>query len=181
MINIIGNKNLFAIEFEITEFEKFFFAHSRIWINNCYIGNYGDDCPIYGVYHYLNYLNSHICDFQTNQFAGMQSDMIYKTMVPYSSKEDYFSLSNTQKDNLSNYDKYIAGFNEAYDDFVIRCFIEEKQVCFLWKLQALSNKKQYPNYDDVVKLQKIQLNDFDTVVKKFEEKLVEFGVIKSTQ
>lgn len=75
MSKIIGNKNHFAVELELSkEKNDFHNAKSRIWIRNQYLGDYENESPIYGVYQYLNYLVSNSNKFVTLEFKGMRKD-----------------------------------------------------------------------------------------------------------
>lgn len=183
MDKIIGNKGVFAIEFVFSkEKDGFHNAQSRIWLQNKFIGDFENESPIYGVYHFLNYLVSNSNKFTTNEFKGKSKEVIYKTMLPYENKEDYFNLPSNIKDGLSSYDRFIGGFNEAYDEFVNRIYVEDDKVCFIWKLYPSDYsiaKNKYLEYDRGIHFCKVEISEVKSVLDKFKEVLITEGVLKS--
>jgi hypothetical protein len=181
MGKIIGNKEAFGIEYEFTDHSEFHNAKTRIWCRNSYMGNFEDDSPVYGVYHYLNYFITNKDKFITNEFKGKAKEEIYKMLIPYNTKEEYWKLPENVVGKLSDYDKYSAGFNEAYDEFTIRMFIEDDMVCFLWKIEpseySLSIKK-YLDYKRDLYYHHVPFEKVKNVVEEFKSDLIKEGALK---
>lgn len=178
-MNIIGNKNSFAIEYHFTDDSAFHNAKTRIWIGDIYLGHYENDSPIYGIYNYFNYLVNNLDKFVTNEFKDKRKEEIYRTMIPYESKEEYFELPNEIKIALDNYDRFIVSLNEAYYEFAMRCYIEDDNVCFVWKLLAKGQSliEDYPNYREGINFFKVPFNELKSVVNEFKKCLEKEGIL----
>lgn len=180
MLKIIGNKKEFAVEFEFTDKGDFHNAKSRIWIGNQYVGDYENESPIYNVFHYLNFLVSNPNQFLTREFVGMNKEDVYKIMIPYETKDDYFKLTDEIKNRLSEYDRFIGVFNEAYYEFIIRIYIEDNQICFLWKINPNEysiSENNYQGYNRSIHFHKVPLTIVKAVIEEFKKELIKEGVL----
>lgn len=123
----IGEKSRFAIEYEfLTYNNKRLFEKNLIWIKNQYVGNYNDE-NILGV-------------FGGSIFNDLRRKQELPTELKGKSYEEIYEfLFNTED---SKYDKFMALYGAAFDDFFVYNFILDNEFCFLWKL---ANELNFPS------------------------------------
>jgi hypothetical protein len=156
---IVGNKNRFAIEFEIcNEWGKMQDGKIILFINNFQVGSYDD----------INYL-SIPCE---ELLSVLDSENRYYPEFKNKKISEIVKIFNT-----SDEDRYysVIHLGESFDDFIIRAYkVDSHKICFLWKL--LKNPFfQYPKYDYRSKSFELDISEVLSVVQQFKEVIAPYN------
>jgi hypothetical protein len=173
MRNLIGDKSIFAIEYKLRDNTIFLNGQFRIWIKKVFIGDFYNISPLSGSNFYLNNLLKNKTEFRTDEFLYLDNKDILSIMIP-DSKLLNKRKKNINLDELIKYDKFIFSFNESFDNFIIRSYIEKENICFLWYLPIQEYpylSKIYKGYKEQLYLEKIPLDYFENIWKEFNEKV----------
>lgn len=119
-MELIGNKENFAIEFEIINSSQMM-GYARIWLNGSYITTIYDYC----YFHYLNNFFDQICSSAAIE-PYFKGNSIPKT---------FFSLRNKlddEEDSKKSF-KYRVGGSSFGDEFLIFSYLESNTINIFWK------------------------------------------------
>lgn len=150
---LIGHKNTFAIEVELTSSRL---AKTRLWINNIQLGAFEDEIILGSL---LGDLNQLISD-NSNRY-NLNQDLKEKKKIELFT----FLLSSTSEEA----DKSIFG-GAGFDDFDIRVVFDNDKPLFMWKLidspffkyKNLEHHKLYYGYASIEDIKKA----YETLLKK---------------
>lgn len=150
MINIVGDKETFAVEFEILKLGNGFDSHLRIWINNTSLGDFSE--TTYFV-HLLGCINS-ICRKPKNlwfeEFNGLScNDIFYKIIPCYNNPESFFNLSQGEMDALVKYDRFLFNWGDAFNDWYLKVVVNEDICKFLWVHTPLGDEDSFAVRNDI--------------------------------
>jgi Immunity protein 42 len=157
---IIGDKNRFAIEFEICNlWGKMQDGKIILFINNSQIGSYDDNVylniPCEGL---LSIIDSG--NILYPEFRNKKPSVVMKI----------FNTSFEEK-----YDSCLLHFGESFDDFLFRAYkVNPDKICFLWKL-AKNHFFEYPKCDFRSKSFELDISEVRFVVEQFREMIAPYN------
>jgi hypothetical protein len=136
-MKLIGDKSVFAIEYEVVLERPMLLANSCLWIQGKFLGNYEDSGLLFTVWNVLISLIAKNGNFFEKEFVGKRPDEVLLLMIPnlFQPEKDLFS---EERQRLIKYDKYICSFAENYDPFISRVYAIDGWYYFVWKLHAES-------------------------------------------
>ncbi|UUF15513.1 MULTISPECIES: hypothetical protein [Flavobacterium] len=158
-MNIAGDKNIFAVEYEIINFENLM-GFSKIWLGGNSIGTIED--LIYMDGYLLNGLREISNSKTISDFIIEDQNLLFDLLVE--------KLENETDDNTY---KYLISFGTFCDDFIIFSFLNNNQIHVLWKL--LSNKTIFTdlnNQSKKVNYFKIKKDLYDKRLKEIETEIL---------
>jgi hypothetical protein len=129
---LIGSKEVFAIEYEITQLGKHgtLFGKVVLWLNGLYLGHYDEEII-------MNNFNNMLLDFilppgNVENYANLEELIISRDLQLFSEKENGW---------------FIKCFSESFDDFLIAMVDDPDKVVFWWKLERkhLGRHAGYPH------------------------------------
>jgi hypothetical protein len=134
---IIGDKEIFAIDYSVTNFKSPIIGNVQIWINNIPIGYFNDEV-------YLHYILTSLKNI-------LEKDVKVNFDLAQKSDEKIFNIllqkSVAEEDKVIIYDKFIVQFGESFDDFIIRVINIGGGYKFLWKLVDEPCLNEYLGYN----------------------------------
>lgn len=167
---IIGNKINFAIEINVTEKTPSIKGRSRIWLESEPIGNFES---IEALYPLINSLhvdrrwieNKSIPEINYDYFKDKQD--LFNYLLDFSSFKDMFQkLVRGESDVIKSFDRIAFSASENFDNYIIRRFISDGNVIFVWRAAPLTMVSE-------IKVSKISVNSFCSTVNELE-KLTDF-------
>jgi hypothetical protein len=117
MVECIGNKNTFAIEFEVEIFEPYCLGKILIWISNNSIGTWHDTAMLGVVLNELHELKNNPDKYRFIEFEGL-------------TKEDIFELVKGD----SNFEGFHLHLGDTFDDFSMTANFKDSGLEFIWQL-----------------------------------------------
>lgn len=172
----IGEKDFFRIEYELIDKNDFYNAKVLLWIKGNPLGDIENPSPIYGVYVNLKYIIEHKAELSTNLFIDKTPAQIYSRLFPCDSFEEEEKLPVERQEELLFFDRFRFDFNQSFDIYLIRIYIENENVCFLWKLFE-KYIKDFPEYNSELNLVKIPIEKLETVFLDFQKDLASLNII----
>jgi hypothetical protein len=169
-MNLIGNKNTFALEYEFLKNSPMDDFFSRFWIKGQILGDIKNPSPFDSIYIELKQIINDKLELSTQEFSGLQPKEIYMKFFPCKTYEEEMELPEDAQEKLQEYDKYRFDFNQSYDIYVIRIYIEKEDVCFVWKLVEHAIER-FPEYGSEVKFATAPWNEIKNVFLEFEKDL----------
>ncbi|MEO8147742.1 MAG: hypothetical protein ABI723_08910 [Bacteroidia bacterium] len=160
-MRLIGDKNKFAIEFEIKEPYGFFNSVIFIWINNQYIGDNRKfdgsliTWPISYTWRPLFLISKHLEDFYEPEFLSLD----YKNIADVLMEEKEFSRE-------FYIDKYKFFTSGGFDIFSCRYFKISDELKFIWRLYGDYKLSEDPDYGHEYKYGTV---DFGCFLKVFND------------
>lgn len=151
---LVGNKNRFAVEFEITNhYGDWNDGKIALFINNLQIGYFGD-------IDYLNFLYDAID-------RVLKLNNIFFPEFKNKKASEVMKIFNSSKDG--KYDSSLIFAGEAFDDFLLRAYkTDSDRIWFLWKLV----KKPFFNYkfpDHTSKYFELDISEVRLVIDEYKE------------
>ncbi|QCK14193.1 Imm42 family immunity protein [Mangrovivirga cuniculi] len=149
---VIGNPNSFAIKSEVTKNTNFTFGKVELILDNFKIGYYDEEVIIGSFIHQLNKLK--FLPVLQLKFENDLEGLINKVYQNEDGEYDYTMLSLT----------------ESFDDFLIRAFRVEDEICIIWQLYE-DPFHNYPNQGEMSKLhlKKVKLDEFLNFIDEFSD------------
>src|SRR5689334_1605285 len=133
MKRIKGNKESFAIEWEVTIEIPYLMGHVCLWIDGIPVGAFEDESLLLCVKALIKEYVISLSQRERENFEFTQM-----------SKEDVFVQ--IYDENLDNdYEKYWFHLGEPFDDFYLLAFTAGDEIHFVWKLRD-EPFYNYPNY-----------------------------------
>jgi hypothetical protein len=177
---IIGDKNVFAFQYEVESEHPIVMVKNCLWIQGIFLGNYEDSGTISAVLRRLLALIKREGNFYEDEFVGKSPEEIMLIMIPnfYNPEKKFGDFTDEEQDSLMKYDKYIYGFGENYDNFVIRIYAIDGVYHFLWQLRPHAwqevEVKCYQGYSRDLQHATVALTDlekvFNEIKKRFPDK-----------
>lgn len=156
---IIGDKNRFAIEFEICNlWGKMQDGKIVIFINNSQVGSYEDNVymniPCRVLLDVLDSENRYYPEFSNQKLSEIVK--IFNTSV----EDKYYCLLH---------------LGESFDDFLVRAYKgDPDKICFLWKLLKKPFFK-YPVHDYRSQYFELDISEVRLVVEQFKEIIASYN------
>ncbi len=134
MITIVGNKEIFAVEFDGLELTPGFNCYVKIWINNVEIGDFTEISYFSSVLHSLsNIIYQTYSRLWVEELDGLSCKDIFYTITPcYNDPESFFDLSESEMDALIKYDRFLFNWGDAFNDWYLKVVVNEDICKFLW-------------------------------------------------
>ena len=146
---IVGNKLIFAFEFELIDIQKHT-GNIVIWMNNKPIGFKKEEISLSGIIFQIK--NKIKCDIRFPELKNLNIHELNRFFLDSKNfKLDYTLLS----------------LGESFDDFLIRCFIIEDSIYFFSKMFS-DFIYEYEKPDFSINYLKISLEDFKKINNEFE-------------
>ncbi len=159
---LFGQREVFAIELQLTSPARLVMGHCCLWIGGKQFGTYEDDAVVYPFLDALQgviQVRDSLWDSQFNELSAYELFEILKNNSDPSFSQDFYGFIGTNFDDLINYHLY---HNDKY--------------IFLWELAATS----FYTYEGLVAGQFqsgfVDAHYFETVVAEFNEYLNPFWV-----
>ena len=154
MSNLIGEKDKFAIEYDLTKSEPYIMGNMCVWVNNDYIGYFNEEIIISTAQYALNHLLQRLTQLENPLFNNQ------------SQKEIYEILSSDEIDN----GQYILTMGESFDDFIVYVIRKGNDMLFMWQLCDMPFYN-YTNYDKNLKYKSISIDYFIKCIREFNRQL----------
>lgn len=148
--NIIGNKNIFAIEYEIESTLPNIMGKACIWIDGNYIGAYDDSHILTGTLYHLERISP--TSVNGEQFNGMNSENVYEVIKNHK-------------------DGYFLNLGESFDDFSVIVYFSEGKFNFIWELLD-APFYNYPGYPEGLLSSRVSESYYTEVLKKLKKELM---------
>ena len=151
---LIGDRNEFAIEYQVNKNNGHLFGHICIWIGNIKIGYYEDEVLLLVTKGALDRLLENIGEMDRRDLAGKKKEDLFKQIY---SMEDANGI-------------YLISPGESFDDFSFFAFSHEDTLYFCWKL----NEVPFFDYDDYpqdIQLKAVPISVFKNVLQQWTEQL----------
>jgi hypothetical protein len=153
MRKVIGNKKLFAIEYEIQPGVSHVMGNVRLWLEGVYIGAIED----------VNILSAILCQLEVPRpeihencgFVDKDADDVYELVYV--------------NDVLENA-RHSFTPGEAFDDFSIVVFSCDGYFYFVWKLED-NAYFSYPDYPEGVQSGRVSISEYYETVSEFSKVL----------
>lgn len=179
---VIGDKNIFAFEYEIESEEPILMIRNALWVRGNFLGNYEDSGTLSAVYKGLSRLISKDGNFYEEEFLNKSPEEIMLIMIPNLNEPEkkFWDFSKEEQERLVKYDKYLFSFGENYDSFVIRIYAVNGMYHFIWQLQPEkwmeSEVKCYQGYDRSVQHGIVSLQNLESVFNELQKTFPEGNV-----
>lgn len=148
MKRIVGNKENFAIESEITTTKPYLMGKLCLWIGGIQVGTFDDEVMLLTIKASLTNLLEELDEIKKHEFVGMKD-------------EDVFNL--IYDDEFDN-GPYLLHLGESFDDFSFFAFATEDEIHFFWQLHD-KPYFSYPNYPEGIIHKKVKINEVAEVVQ----------------
>jgi len=146
---ILGNKELFAVEYEVDKVQPHLQGKIRLWLGACYVGAYEDVEMLLVVLSQLERVKSDKLNGEA--YRNLNFELAYEKI-----KE--------------NDGKFFLSLGESFDDFSIVIYFLDGAFTVVWEL--LDNPFfTYPNYPQGLQLVKIPEESFTQVVEEFKKQI----------
>lgn len=153
---IVGDSNIFAIEFNIhASLSHHVMGQIRLWFNDLYLGDF-EDINILGVTLY-----------QLERLSKMNDNGDSFEDI---SEEDVYNLIHSE-DNLDGNGCYFSP-GESFDDFSIVVYNHDGVLKFIWKLLETPFYK-YSDYPKGIKFAKVSVEYFSQTVAEFKKVIMD--------
>jgi Immunity protein 42 len=161
MINLVGDKNIFAVEFEILEFASGLNSMVRFWINNNTVGDFNEIGYLSAVIGRLNGITDSPSKFWLPELSNLSCKDMFYTITPfYNNPNDFFDLPEDEQEKLIRYDVFISEWGDAFDDWDLKTVINNGICKFLWVHAPLGDEDSYEVRNNIqcfdVKLEYVQ-------------------------
>ena len=160
---LIGDKKKFAIEFEVINMISSW-GKVLLYFDGKKVGHYEEETNLKSIAYNL-------CSIEKRLKKN------YKEFI----NEDYSWIFNViLEEPTDKYDSTLVSLGESFDDFEIRCIVNDEVLTFMWRLVA-NPFHEYKDYDccKIFSLD-ILFSVFDSICREFseriKEKMVESGV-----
>ena len=130
---IIGDKNTFAIEYEIIEAKSLVFGKVRLWIENQYFGCYEDASPLFPTCAHLLGIGENKKEMMRPLFENASDEEIFDTLQNQSKKV-------WRETGLDG----VVPFGEPFDPFTYYAIYRRNKVAFLWQLSSWCPDESHP-------------------------------------
>ncbi|WP_020560167.1 Imm42 family immunity protein [Thiofilum flexile] len=170
---LIGQKDVFAIEFEITSTANYIMGKIQIWIGGLYIGSFEDINILSVTLYQLN--NIKTLTASQSLLKNRLTKIYYRVHLGKSSYD--FSLNHTKppiptpygsRSNAKELHKVSLG--ESFDDFSIEYYYDSSSIHFIWSLHE-NPYFEYPGYPNEEMSFSVTGDFFHRTVDEFENKL----------
>lgn len=170
MTNLIGDKKVFAIEFEIHEFKSGFNSNSLIWLNNNPIGNFTEVGYFSAILYALNRIIRNPEELWLSELDNLNCKDIFYTIIPcYNNPDSFFDLSREEQNRLIKFDKFLFEWGDGFADWNLRVVVNKGKCKFIWVHTPLRDDDSYEVRNN------IKCFDVDLiVVKNIYNELVKF-------
>ncbi len=169
---VIGNKNSFALEYEIHFEEPVLMAFNRIWIGSKFFGEPDNTGMLYQMYCVLEALVQKNGACFASEFIGKDPKDILIAMTP-----DLLD-KNLRDFDRSNYEMYRYSFPENYDQFRIRIYAVNGIYHFIWKFFseeiAMEGSEWVKDYSTEIQWASAAQSDIEYVFKELEVRFPEW-------
>ncbi|MET4163662.1 hypothetical protein ABIE61_003527 [Marinobacterium sp. MBR-111] len=151
---LIGDKGIFAIEFEIRDKGTKPMGIIRIWLDGHYIGTFDD----------VNILTTTLHQLDRVSYESVCSETLDKL-----DPKDVYQL--IKSDTLDGAGRHFLSLGESFDDFSVVLYGCDKNLVFVWELNE-NHFFDYPGYPEEVQYACVPVNYFANKVELFKKKLV---------
>jgi hypothetical protein len=162
---VLGSKNVFAVEYEITQVSRrgSAFGKVSVWLNNKYLGCFEDESNLFPTSSTLLGIAMSSHKKVDPFFVGKSNEEVFDIMVNHINDPAYDFLRLGQ---------YTAQLGEPFDDFNKRVFSKENKVVFMWKLDS-RGIFSYPDYPEELQVEEVLQEDLYKVAREFDSRLRE--------
>lgn len=150
---LIGKKNNFAIEFEITKNNM---GYAKIWFGNNSLGTFEDEIYIKG------YLIEGLLQIKDVPKIDLGTE--------FENKEKLFMYLKNRLSNVNDDDihKYVINLGTFCDDFTVFAFKKNKETNILWKLNNTDTPFSDLNMEKIrINFYKINSDEFMKLLEKY--------------
>lgn len=150
MIQLIGNKNEFAVEYDVKQVKPYLTGNVCLWIGNSYIGYFHEEVMLNSVRASLCNLKRRLNELQEHEFENK------------SVKEIFEFIYSDRNDN----GKFLLNLGESFDDFSVSVFKKNEFLTFIWRL---TDKPffEYPDYKKDIRSKTVPISIFLNVIDNF--------------
>ena len=175
MKHIIGDKDIFAIEFEIFNFKPPAKGKSLIWIGNNSIGDYQMEDTFHYLLRSLYRIIFRNKDLWLEELKFLDCKNIYYKIVPfYNNPDDFYKLSYEEQGLFLKYDNFLFEWGDSFSDWNIRVIVNENVCKFLWAYTPLADDNEFEVRNNI-KCFNVDL----TIIKDVYDKVVPLMPIES--
>ncbi len=155
-MTIIGDKNTFAVEYEVQMLEPVKMAYSRIWIQGQYFGDIEDTGHLFGIYNCLDNIIIKRELLVEPEFDNKSPYEILRLTFPHVLQKENLD---TLWDDSKSFDKHAFQFGENYDNYLVSIFAVDKITHFVWQFWSgpdmiasndLVAKRGAANFQDII-------------------------------
>lgn len=160
---IIGDKNIFAFEYEVEVSEPILMIRNQFWIQGKLLGNFEDSGTLSAIHRSLERLISKSGNFYEEGFLSKSANEVLLMMIPnlYNPEKKFPDFSDEEQARLIKYDKYLFNFGENYDSTILRIYATNGLYNFIWRSDSDTEVQH-----GVVTLQDLK-KVFDELAKRF--------------
>ncbi|MCP4088214.1 MAG: hypothetical protein GY746_00250 [Gammaproteobacteria bacterium] len=151
MCKLIGDKNNFGFEYEISPSVSHVMGNMRLWIEGRYIGSFDDTNILPTIIHQFEGLEEFNLD--GCKFQNMGVHEIYDLIISDSIPDSY---------------NYLFSPGEAFDDFIIIAFVCNGEIVFIWSLVE-NPFFEYSDYPKGIQSARVPVDVFKKNVRLFVE------------
>lgn len=151
---LIGDRNEFAIEYQVNKNNGDLFGNICLWIGNIKIGYYEEEVLLLVAKSALERLLENIGEINRSNLAGKNKEDLFKQIY---SIEDANGI-------------YLISPGESFDDFSFFAFSHEDTLYFCWKL----HEDPFFDYDDYpkdIQLKTVPISVYKNVLQQWAEQL----------
>jgi len=131
MHHLIGKKEVFAVELELTGNK--WDNKTAIWLNDTRIGDWDDENLLAPFLRSLRTIALKYREFWLDELMGLDCHQIYLTIHPfYNDPDNFFSLSETEMDELTRFDKFLLTWGENFDSWGLSLTCRDEVYKFMW-------------------------------------------------
>lgn len=147
---LVGSKDIFAIEFYITESLPKPMGIVRVWLGGEYIGTLED----------VNFLSVTLHQLERISL----NELFCEDLEGLKPQEAYCLIKSGVIDNS---EKFFLSMGESFDDFSVVLYGCQNNLVFIWELND-NQFFDYPQYSSGVKFAKVSFDYFVSIVKEFK-------------
>lgn len=170
-MKIIGDKNTFAVEYEVEMLEPVRMAYSRIWIQGQYFGDIEDTGHLFGIYNCLDRIIMKRETLAEPEFDDKTADEIMKLTFPYFLQNENLDIPGDGNLHRLRLYGHSFQFGENYDRFLVCIFAIDDIIHFVWQVY-LSDNEYFPGYSRDVQHGIVNINDVKNVYEQLQKEFV---------
>lgn len=136
---LIGNKEIFAVEIEISQ--QKWDNQTSIWLNNIKVGDWEDKNILAPFINSLYRIARKYDDLELDKFNDLECEQIYLAIHPhFENPDEFFDLTLEDQKAFAIFDKYIFSWGEDFDSWGLSVIYKEGFCKFLWLQTSLNNE-----------------------------------------
>jgi len=147
---IIGDKEVMAIEYRITQKKPYIMGNLILWMGGVYIGTFEEEQMLLNIAYGLERLATNISSNERLNHLG---------------KDEIYHLLN------KNNQGHLVNLGEGFDDFLVYSYVTDNELNFIWNLLD-EPFFTYPSYPSGLGFAKIPKEFLIDVVEEFKTNLL---------